>query len=138
MKIKKSGIIIFSLSILLLAGCREEVISPDNPAYNINEPVKESVRNSYTFSINAANLFLNHIDFPNLTTNKTRAAFTITDYNSGYIDVTILSNGRIIYQGQFETNLNNEIKDLSGLFPTRINIKCENFTGKVKIQLSGI
>ena len=77
MNLKKIKIFLYSL-LLIFFSCREEIISPDNPTGNINEPFLTRTGNSYIFSINASNITAMKNNSPNINTG-------IWQFNSEFI-----------------------------------------------------
>ena len=47
--------IIFLFILVLLNSCREDIIKPDSPVSNTNEPVTSNGQNYYSFTIKAEN-----------------------------------------------------------------------------------
>jgi len=124
---------------LVTAGCREEIVPPDNPATNINEPVQMRYRNSYTFLINAEKISFDLVDYPDLRTSTTSLYFTLSDYKSGTVSISILNkDDGLIFSEQYADNLPGFYYEIKGNLPAKIKIRCSDFSGKLKVQLTGI
>jgi hypothetical protein len=139
MKRSSQGNILFLIIILsnIIISCRENIVSPDEFATNINEPVQINEQNSYTFLLNAEELSIDVMNDAMFSSFTSRISISILDHTSGYIRVTIAdreSVSRFNYYGNEEESLFTEA--LNGYIPGKIGIKAVNFTGKLKIQLS--
>lgn len=127
--------IFFLLLSVFIAGCREEIISPDNPDANVNEIIREKTPNTFTFSVNAENMSFNVEQHPDLNFQKMRLSFTISDYYSGETSLRVYNRSNLLYGNEFQRNLNGDFVDFSGTPPTSLQIRCSNFTGKLRIHL---
>ena len=120
-------------------GCREEIIPPNNPAGNINEPVSTNTRNTYSFVINAENLDIDVTDYPKLFSNHSRMYFYISDYGSGSVEVSLRNqNSVIFYNDVVANNLDGQYIEVRNNYTSSIQIKCSAFSGKLKIQISSL
>jgi hypothetical protein len=129
-------VIIFSLLILLVS-CREDIIHPDEIVGNVNEPVQLNSRNSYTLIINASNLSINISALASFNTTLARISVTLVDYESGYVNVIVKDLNdieRFRYFVNDDVNLYTEVID--GYLPNSIDIRLEDLSGKLKVQLS--
>jgi hypothetical protein len=119
-KIKK---LFFLLVVLLsLLSCREEIISPDNFVEGVNQPVQIREFDSYTLLLNASNFTMEF-------------NITIVDYGSGYTSISVKDINSIERFRYFIANDVPYHSDLlDGYVPSNINIRTENFSGKVKIE----
>lgn len=126
---------IFLLLGILIAGCREDIITPDNPDANVNEIVKEKTPNTFSFSVNAENMSFNVEQYPDLNFQKTRLSFTISDYSSGETSLKVYNRSNLLYDNEFKRNLNGNFVDFTGTPPTTLQIRCSDFTGKLRIHL---
>ena len=133
------NILLFLLLLAIVAGCREEIISPDNPVSNVNEPVETRTNNSYTFIINADNISFNRIDHLDLSSMNTRVYFNLADYSSGSVEISLFNqNNSIVYKEKISGNLTGSYFELKGQQPVTIIITCADFSGKLKIQLTSL
>ena len=133
---KKIKIFLFFTLILFLS-CREEIISPDNPIGNINEPLLTRTNNSYIFSINADNITASINDNTFLNTVRANIYSIIADYSSGYVQVQVKTNSNsVLYSKVFEANTNGILGNINGSQPQVISLDFRNFTGKLQITLS--
>ncbi|OGU28116.1 MAG: hypothetical protein A2057_15375 [Ignavibacteria bacterium GWA2_35_9] len=136
MNFKKIKIFLFSL-LLIFFSCREEIISPDNPTGNINEPFLTRTGNSYIFSINASNITATISDNTFLNTVKSNIYSIIADYSSGYVEVEVkTSRNSVLYSEVFENDTRGTLKSINGSQPEIIVMNFQNFTGKLKVTLS--
>ncbi len=127
-------IIFFSI---LFISCREEVISPGNPAGNINEPYASRTKFSYSFTINADNITQTVIDNTYLNTARARIFASVSDYSSGNVEI-ILKNqsNHLIYSTTIESNTTGRFNEFEGYQPDIITIKFVDFTGKFRVTLT--
>ncbi len=124
------------LSLILFASCREDIVPPNNPAGNVNEPVQYYSNSSYTFIINADKISRSVKDFLTLHSTSVRLYTSILDISSGSVQIFLLdSHNHAWYSNTFDSETQNKFVDLSGYDPSLIQIKMNNFTGKLKIQL---
>jgi hypothetical protein len=131
----------FFLTLLTLAliSCREEIISPKNDSGNVNEPYKSNIGNSYTFILNAQDLSQKVIDYPLFSYTSSSIFISVLDHNSGSVEITLLSRSKqIIYKNKIFREENGSYSRLQGTVPEIIEINLSEFTGKLKIQLTGI
>jgi len=128
-------IILLSVALLFLFSCREEIIAPDNLVETVNDPVQVSDRNSYILLLNA-NYFTMNLTVPEIFTSfRTRFNITLIDYESGYTSISVQDYNaveRFRYFIADEVTYHSELLD--GYVPTKIKIRMENFSGKVKIE----
>lgn len=137
-KIKhKISVLLLSCIMVFISSCREEVISPGNPAGNINEPVLESYIDYYTFKINASNSTLSLTDFTYFNAATNYFSFTLLDHSSGNVDVAIWGKtNQKIYDTRFSRDFSKTTIIIEGNVPELINIRLTDFTGKLNLQLS--
>jgi len=129
-------VFLFSLLILLIS-CREDIIHPDEIAGNVNEPVQINSRNSYTLIINAKNLSINISALASFNTTLARISVTLVDHESGYVNVSVKDLNdieRFRYFVNNDVNLYTEV--INGYLPNTIEIRLEELSGKLKVQLS--
>src|SRR3970040_811747 len=93
---------ILSLSVLLIS-CRQEIVPPDNPAGNINEPVYTRTNFSYSFAINANRITRTVIDNTYLNTTSSRIYLVISDHSSGSVEIKVQNdNNFVLYSSVFD------------------------------------
>ncbi len=127
---------IFSIALLVLIACREGIIEPGVLIENINDPVQINERNSYTFLLNAESFSMNLTVFPLLNSTRSRINVTLVDYKSGYAKIIVHDyddQERYSYFAAGDVSFYTEIID--GYIPRSVNIRTENFSGKIKIEL---
>ncbi len=128
---------VFVLASLTFQSCREEIISPGNPAGNINEPVFESYIDFYTFKINASNATLSLSDYTYFNANINYLSFSVIDHSSGSADLMLWTRNNLkIYDTRLSKDFSRTTVIIDGNIPELIQIKLNDFTGKVSIQLS--
>jgi hypothetical protein len=122
---------------LFLFGCREEVISPNNPAGNINDPIQLRTNYSYTFLINAQNFSMNIKEDTFLNFDKSLITYKLTDYVAGSINVIIFNNQKQqIYSKTLSGTDGTIPSNVVDENPSRIEIKFNDFSGKFTVKLS--
>ncbi len=123
-------------ALIFFASCREEIVSPNNPAGNVNEPVQYHSNTSYTFIINADDISKSVNNFPSFNTTNIRLYTSVLDITSGSVQVFLLdSYNHAWYSRTFASETKNSAIDFSGNFANLIQIKMSHFTGKLKVQL---
>ena len=136
---KYSVLIVFLITAFIFNSCREEIISPKNNSGNINEPYKSSHRNSYTFILNADNISQTVVDFPSITYSNSRIFISVLDHSSGSAEVVILTKTRqVLYRNRLAEDNNGSYGFVEGIKPEIIEIYLNEFTGKLKFQLTGV
>lgn len=124
--------------ITFAAGCREEIIPPNDPVTNENEIVQRRTSSSYTFIINAKNISFDVTDSPGLNSLNTRLTINVQNYKTGEADIRLFSAGEMLHSITITGNTTGKSKDIVGVNPYSVKIKCENFTGQLKVQLTRI
>jgi hypothetical protein len=125
------------MMVLFLSSCREEIIPPNNPAGNINQPVKEVTLNSYTLILNAGDITYNLYDYLSFDNSRAQVYLSIIDYNSGTVEVSLLGKSkRVIFSKRIDTEINGEIARIYNEIPDAVIINFKNFTGKFKVTIS--
>ncbi|MEJ2103598.1 MAG: hypothetical protein P8X47_03350 [Ignavibacteriaceae bacterium] len=128
----------FSLIIILIfitLSCREEIIEPGNFVENINEPVQINERNSYTLLLNARELSMSLSVPAYFNSIRTRFNVTLIDYESGYVSVTVQDyDERERFRYFLAEDITYHSDVLDGYVLKTINIRTENFSGKLKIE----
>jgi len=133
--LKKFSIII--ILIFISFSCREEVIEPGNFVENINEPVQINERNSYILLLNARELSMNLSVPAYFNSIRTRFNVTLIDYESGYVSITVQDYSereRFRYFLAEDVSYHSDVLD--GYVLKTINIRTENFSGKLKIEFN--
>lgn len=129
--------LIFLIPLLLLSGCREEILEPYNPAGNVNQPFQEKKLNYYNLTITAADLtyeFNSDLDF---NSSDSRILVSVIDRQSGSVTINVLNNSRnLIYIASIETEVPNLIDRIQGNVPDSVKVVFNDFSGKLRIQLS--
>jgi hypothetical protein len=134
-----SSAIVLSLIFISFYSCREEIISPENNSGNVNEPYKASYLNSYTFILNAKNISQNVVDYPRISYINSRVFLSVLDYASGSVEIVVLTKSReVLYRIRVVENNNGGYEVVQGFRPEIIEIYLKDFTGKLKVQLTGI
>jgi len=130
-------LILFSMLVLFIS-CRQEIVPPDNPAGNINEPQFSRTNFSYTFSINANRITETVVNNTYLNTFKSRIHTVISDHSSGSVEIIVQVNqNNILYSAVFDNDTNNTSTEIEGQQPRVIIFNFNNFTGKFKVTLAG-
>ena len=136
---KYFAVIIFILAAIVFYSCREEVISPKNNSGNVNEPYRSNFRNSYTFILNAENLSQNVIDYPSISYSNSRIFVSVLDHTAGSVEVIILTKSRqVLYRNKSVEDNNGSYGIVEGIKPEIIEINLNQFSGKLKFQLTGV
>ena len=127
---------IASLLLLFLISCREGVIEPNVLVENVNDPVQLNERNSYTFLLNADSFSMDLTVSPFINSSRSRINVTLIDYQTGYARVSIKDyNNRERYSYFAAEDISYHSEIIDGYVPEAVNIKTENFSGKIKIEL---
>lgn len=119
--------------------CREGVLEPDNFAGNINEPIQINKQNSFTFLVNASSFYMDLSVPASFNSTTVRISVTMIDYSNGYINISVKDyQERERYRHFMNENTELYTDLLDGYIPKTIEIRAQNFSGKVKIQLSKV
>lgn len=131
----RSLFIVFLL--IFSTGCREEILDPYNPAGNINQPYQELNLN-YLNLVLTADRFSQEFDLNvNFNTSDVRILISVLDRKEGNIQVNVLNENKyLIFTASIETELANLVERIIGNVPTSVKIKCSDFTGKFRLQMS--
>lgn len=136
---KSKLLLIFFPLQLLFFSCRQEIVPPDNPAGNINEPQLTRTNFSYTFTINANKITETITDNTYLNTLRSRISVVINDHSSGSVEVIVKSNqNNIVYSELLDGDTNILRNEIEGQQPSVIIFSFINFTGKFKVTLTAI
>ena len=129
--------LLYTLFLLVLISCREEIIEPGNFAGNINEPVQVNIRNSYTLVMNAKKFTMNLSVPASFSSTESRISYTVLDVESGYVDIRVKDFYNVErYSFFIATELTFYTDIMDGFVPKTINIRTESFSGKIRIQLT--
>ena len=130
---KNIGLVLLFLT--AFNSCREEIIPPDNFVERVNDPVQVTEWNSYIFLLNADKFTMNLVVPSNFNSIRTRFIISLIDYESGYTTISVLDKNsveRFKYFIADEVAYDSELLD--GYVPSKITIRTQNFSGKVKIE----
>ena len=131
--LKNIGLILITL--FLFNSCREEIIPPDNFVERVNDPVQVRDQNSYILVLNADKFTMNLVVPSIFTSFRNRFNISLIDYESGYTSISVFDKNsveRFKYFIADEINYHSELLD--GYVPSKITIRTQNFSGKVKIE----
>lgn len=127
----------FLIPLLLIIGCRDEILEPYNLAGNVNQPFQEKKLNYYNLTITASDLtyeFNSDLDF---NSSDSRILVSVIDRQSGSVTINVLNNNRnLIYIASIETEVPNLINRIYGNVPDNVKVVFNDFSGKLRIQLS--
>ncbi len=119
-----------------MSSCREDIIPPDNPSGNINEPVKLKSNTSYTFILNANNISTTVQDYFGLNSAHSILSVSLNDYAQGNVSLYIYEYSKqIIFQKVMTNNVNQLPTYFNDVTPYNFKIDFTNFTGVLKIQV---
>jgi len=136
-RIKYFQIYPFIAFLFIINSCREEIIPPDNPAGNINQPVQSTSGNSYTFIINADRISNSITDHFSIFSVKSRLFFSLNSYVSGAVQISVFNDQNdLFFQETLNQNITGVSVDFEGKIPNSIVLAFYNFTGKLKVQLT--
>lgn len=117
--------------------CREDIITPNNSAGEVNEPIRLTSNTSYTFILNANNISTTVQDYPGLNSQHSILLLTLSDYQQGNASLTVYEYSKqLVYQTTITNNIDQLSINLDFVSPDIINIKFDNFTGKLKLELN--
>ena len=125
------------ISLIILTGCREEILEPYNPAGNVNQPYQEKKLNYFNLVMTASNLTYEFDSDLNFNSSDSRILVSVIDRQSGTVTINVLNDNRnLIYIASIETEVPNLIDRIQGNIPNKVKIIFTNFSGKLRIQLS--
>jgi hypothetical protein len=125
------------ISLIILTGCREEILEPYNPAGNVNQPYQEKKLNYFNLVMTASNLTYEFDSDLNFNSSDSRILVSVIDRQSGTVTINVLNDNRnLIYIASIETEVPNLIDRIQGNIPNKVKVIFKNFSGKVRIQLS--
>ncbi len=117
--------------------CREEILEPNNPAGNINQPFQENKLNYFNIVMTASNLTYEFEVDLNFNSSDSRIFISVVDRQKGNVTVNVLSeNKNLIYVASIETEIPYLIDRIRGNVPNKVKISCNDFSGKLRVQLS--
>lgn len=134
--LKKYTTLLLLFILLSFYSCREDIIPPDNPIGEINEPIRLTSNNSYTFILNANNISTTVQDHPGLNSQHSVLVITLTDYEQGNVSLKVSEfSKQLVYQKTMTDNIDQLAINLDYVSPDIVNIIFTNFTGKLKIEV---
>ncbi len=135
-KIYKSITVLPIILIMIFSSCREEIIMPNNPVGNTNNPVKNSSYNNYTFAIEAENISYKIIDLTKFSSGSTRIFFKITNYKSGYLVLRLLNEKyQSLYSTLLDQNYDGNYISVDNVIPYYVELSFTNFSGNLRVEL---
>lgn len=125
------------ITLIILSGCREEILEPYNPAGNINQPYQEKKLNYFNLVMTASNLTYEIDSDLNFNSSDSRILVSVIDRQSGTVTINVLNDSKnLIYVASIETEVPGLVDRIQGNIPNKVKIIFKDFSGKVKIQLS--
>lgn len=125
------------ITLIILSGCREEILEPYNPAGNINQPYQEKKLNYFNLVMTALNLTYEIDSDLNFNSSDSRILVSVIDRQSGTVTINVLNDSKnLIYVASIETEVPGLVNRIQGSIPNKVKIIFKDFSGKVKIQLS--
>lgn len=125
------------ITLIILSGCREEILEPYNPAGNINQPYQEKKLNYFNLVMTALNLTYEIDSDLNFNSSDSRILVSVIDRQSGTVTINVLNDSKnLIYVVSIETEVPGLVDRIQGNIPNKVKIIFKDFSGKVKIQLS--
>lgn len=125
------------ITLIILSGCREEILEPYNPAGNINQPYQEKKLNYFNLVMTALNLTYEIDSDLNFNSSDSRILVSVIDRQSGTVTINVLNDSKnLIYVASIETEVPGLVDRIQGNIPNKVKIIFKDFSGKVKIQLS--
>lgn len=132
----RTKFIFAALLLLLFSSCREEIIPPGNPAGNINQPVKETYYNSFSFLINAGDITFNLQENLRFDDSRVQVYISILDYSAGSVEVSLVSKvQQVIYSKKADGEIRGEYSRINNI-PNALLLKFNDFTGKFKLSIN--
>lgn len=136
MKINIGKIFISSIALFLFlfSSCREDIIPPNNPSSNLNQPVRLISSGSYTFILNAHNVSSTYNDYSGLNGTHSLIHLTLVDYKNGTVILHIYNNSQqLIFQKAMAIDIDEFSEYLDNENPATFQIIFNNFSGNLKI-----
>ena len=135
--ISKSYYFFILLLPIIICSCREDIIPPNSPVTNINEPVTSNSKNYYSFFVNAKNASYTVVDHTYLDYGSTNLFYTVTNHSGGYISLILTDNyNNVQYQEIISSNSSGTSKNIKEANPDIVEIIFYNFTGQLQIQIT--
>lgn len=127
------------ISLIILSGCREEILEPYNPAGNVNQPYQENKLNYFNLVMTASNLTYEFDSDLNFNSSDSRILVSVVDRQSGAVTINVLNDSKnLIYVASIETEVQGLVDRIQGNIPKKVKIICSGFSGKIRVQLSRI
>ncbi len=136
MKIKFWTISLLAISsvLVLFSSCREDIIPPNSPSSNLNQPVRLISSGSYTFILNANNVSSTYNDYSGLIGNHSLIHISLTDYKNGTVFLHIYNKSEeTIFQKAMSINIDEFTEYVDNENPTIVQMIFNDFTGNLKI-----
>ncbi len=130
---------LFFLLVLLLAGCREEIIPPGQGLGVLNSPIKDNYYRSYSFRVDASNLNLSVSDSVHLNSSRTQLIISNGNYIRGTLTVNLINQqGTLQYTEVLDDDTRSVKRQIENTNIERIEILFNNFTGNIAVRLDAI
>lgn len=125
------------ITLIILSGCREEILEPYNPAGNINQPYQEKKLNYFDLVMTASNLTYEIDSDLNFNSSDSRILVSVVDRQRGIVTINVLNDKRnLIYIASIETEVPGLVDRIQGNIPNKVKIIFKDFSGKIRIQLN--
>lgn len=122
------------LSLILFDSCREEIIPPNSPLTNLNEPVRLVSNGTYTFILNANDISATYKDYSGLSGIHSIVNISLDNYTGGTVIFHIYNNSeQLIFQKSMSDNIEEFSQHLDNEYPSMVHIIFNDFSGKLKI-----
>lgn len=136
MKQTRNIIVLLMFGVFFIS-CREEIVSPENIAGNINEPVTFQSPTSYSFVVNAEGISIDVIDNTPFFALRSSCYITILGYNSGNVEITITGrSNESIFRQVYTADTPSFPLVFEGVTPQYVQLRFSNFTGKLRFELN--
>ena len=129
----------FTITILLFASCREEILTPSKIETNIllNSPIQSVTASSYSFEITAEDNSSYFLD-PLPILKNLNLSLSLNNYSSGKVSIFLVNKDQVtVYNRIFGSNVSASSVNLDGLLPSLIKIEFGNFSGNFSLHLAG-
>lgn len=134
----KTLLFIFT-ALIVISGCREEIIPPGNNLGILNSPVKDNYYRSYSFRVDASNLNLSVSDSVHLNSSRTLLNIINSNYIRGTLTVNLINQqGTLQYTEIVDDNIPSVRRQIDNTNIDRIEILFSNFTGNITLKLDAI
>jgi hypothetical protein len=138
MKFKNLYSLVFLIFPLIIS-CREEIIEPNNPAGNVNQPIRFEKENYFNIDLNAYKLSTEILFDLYFTSQNNQILIKVSDLISGKLGVRVLaSDDKYLYSASFIIGGINTVSRMYLGIPAKMKLNFDNFTGKLKIIIGKI